>query len=57
MPALYILAGANGTGKTTYYLTASQQNFISSGLPFLNVDLIAKDELGGYSAEILLMPK
>ncbi|MEP7167886.1 MAG: hypothetical protein ABI855_00800 [Bacteroidota bacterium] len=51
MPTLYILAGANGTGKTTYYLTAIQQNYIDRDLPFLNVDLIAKTELGGYTSE------
>ncbi len=51
MPLLYILAGANGTGKTTYYLTAIQQQFIDSGLPFLNVDLIAKNELGGFTPD------
>lgn len=39
MPTLCILAGPNGTGKTTYYQTAIQKNFISPGLPFLNIDL------------------
>lgn len=51
MPFLYILAGANGTGKTTYYFTALACNFISRDLPFLNPDLIAKNELGGYTHE------
>ncbi len=51
MPILYILAGANGTGKTTYYLTAVQQGFISKDLPFLNIDFIIKNELGDFSAE------
>lgn len=50
MPTLYILAGPNGAGKTTFYQTAIEENFISKTLPFLNIDLITKDELGGYSA-------
>lgn len=51
MPAVYILGGANGTGKTTFYQTAVQQHFIDPHLPFLNIDLIAQKELGSYSAE------
>ena len=51
MPILYILAGSNGAGKTTYYNTAISQGFIDPTLPFINVDLIAKDELGGYYTE------
>lgn len=51
MPALYILAGPNGTGKTTYYNTAIEEGFIDASLPFINVDLICRDELGGYSEE------
>lgn len=50
MPFLYILAGPNGTGKTTYYTTALSKVLIEKQLPFLNIDLITKD-LGGYSAE------
>jgi predicted ABC-type ATPase len=49
MPTLYILAGPNGAGKTTFYQTAIEEDFISKELPFINVDLITKDELGGYS--------
>src|SRR3954469_3084492 len=49
MPVLYVLPGANGTGKTTYYFTAIEQGFIDAALPFVNVDLITKDELGGYT--------
>ena len=50
MPVLYIIAGPNGSGKTTYYLTALNKAFIDHQLPFINIDLIAK-ELGGYSTE------
>jgi len=51
MPTLYILAGPNGAGKTTYYYTALNKLFINQSLPFINLDVIAKDEMGGYSAE------
>jgi predicted ABC-type ATPase len=51
MPAIYILAGPNGTGKTTYYTTAIEEGFIDATLPFINVDLICRDQLGGYSEE------
>lgn len=49
MPTLYILAGPNGAGKTTFYYTALQQGFVPGILPFLNIDIITKNELGGYS--------
>ena len=51
MPILYILAGPNGTGKTTYYETIIEQNFIDKSLPFLNIDVITKNELGSYNQE------
>ena len=52
MPSLYILAGANGSGKTAWYFTALEQNFIPKNLSFVNVDLIVRKELvGGYSEE------
>ena len=51
MPTLFILAGPNGAGKTTYYTNAIEQNFIDPHLPFINVDLIALKELGGYTEE------
>jgi predicted ABC-type ATPase len=54
MPFLYILAGPNGTGKTTYYTTALSKVLIEKQLPFLNIDLITKD-LGGYSVENFAM--
>lgn len=50
MPILYILAGPNGTGKTTFYETAVLKGFIDSQLPFVNVDLIARS-FGAYSPE------
>ena len=46
MPSLFILAGANGSGKTTFYFSAKENNFISSAVPFVNIDMIAKEELG-----------
>lgn len=51
MPTLYILAGPNGAGKTTFYFTAINQGFIDKKLSFINTDLIAKNELGGYTEE------
>lgn len=49
MPTLYILAGPNGAGKTTFYQTAVEQKFIPETLPFINIDSITKEELGGYT--------
>jgi len=51
MPNLDILAGPNGAGKTTFFESATGREFIDSSLPFINVDLIAKNELGGYTTE------
>jgi predicted ABC-type ATPase len=51
MPTLFILGGPNGAGKTTFYFTAINQGFIDNQLPFINTDLITKDELGGYTEE------
>jgi predicted ABC-type ATPase len=48
MPVVYILAGSNGTGKTTFYALALQNNFFKKGLSFINVDIIAQS-LGGYN--------
>ena len=50
MPTLYVLAGPNGSGKTTFYNTAALSGLIDPSLPFVNVDLIAKNEAGGYSS-------
>jgi len=53
---VWILAGANGVGKTTFY-----QNFIqATGMPFLNADVLAKKldnknpENVSYDAAILI---
>lgn len=53
MPILYILAGPNGAGKTTFYFTAVEQRFINKNLPFINTDLITKEEPGGYTEKIM----
>lgn len=50
MPVLYVLAGPNGTGKTTFYNNAVQDGIIPHSVPFVNVDLIAQ-ALGGYTEE------
>jgi predicted ABC-type ATPase len=50
MPVLYILAGPNGTGKTTFYSIAVQNRLIDKDLPFINVDIITQ-QLGGYTEE------
>ncbi|HEY4064892.1 MAG TPA: hypothetical protein VGM30_23475 [Puia sp.] len=51
MPTLYVLGGANGVGKTTWYLFGIETKAISAELPFINIDLIVLRELGGYTAE------
>ncbi|MEO8173045.1 MAG: zeta toxin family protein [Sediminibacterium sp.] len=51
MPTLYILGGANGCGKTTWYNTQIQKGEIDSTIPFINIDNIVLQELGTYSAE------
>ena len=50
MPVLYILAGPNGTGKTTFYSIAAASGFIDKNLPFINVDILTQN-LGGYTEE------
>jgi predicted ABC-type ATPase len=43
-PVLVVIAGPNGSGKTTFY----EEYIAPHGLPFVNADLIAKDmEAGG----------
>jgi predicted ABC-type ATPase len=48
MPVLYILGGPNGVGKTTFYASSVQSDFIAENLPFINVDIITK-RLGGFT--------
>lgn len=43
---MIVLAGANGTGKSTLYTTRVAPNF---GGPFVNADIIQRDELGDAS--------
>jgi predicted ABC-type ATPase len=50
MPALFVLGGANGVGKTTWYNIGVENGLISSTLPFVNIDIVQK-ELGGYTVE------
>ena len=51
MPTLYVLGGANGVGKTTWYQTGIENNAINLELPFINLDTIIHHELGGYTSE------
>lgn len=53
MPTLYVLGGANGAGKTTWYQSGVLNNAINPALPFINLDMIVLDELGGYTTENL----
>jgi predicted ABC-type ATPase len=53
MPTLYVLGGANGVGKTTWYQTAIENNEVDPAIPFINIDTIVLRELGGYTAENL----
>ncbi len=45
-PTMVVLAGPNGAGKSTLYTTQVAPNF--SG-PFINADIIQRDELGDES--------
>lgn len=45
---MIVLAGANGTGKSTLYSTRVAPNF---GGPFINADIIQRDELGDTSPD------
>ena len=51
MPTLFILAGPNGAGKTTFYYQAIEDGFIRKDLPFINVDIVARNLPGGYAEE------
>lgn len=56
---LWILAGGNGSGKSTFYRT----RLASSGLPFVNADILAKQlfplspESHSYDAAIVEFPQ
>ena len=47
-PSLVLLAGPNGAGKSTLYETRVAQSF---GAPFINADVIQRDELKDASVE------
>lgn len=51
MPTLYVLGGANGVGKTTWYQTGIENIEVNPEIPFINIDTIVLRELGGYSPE------
>jgi len=51
MPTLYVLGGANGVGKTTWYQTGIENIEVNPKIPFINVDTIVLRELGGYNPE------
>lgn len=55
MPFLYILGGANGSGKTTWYNSQVSIGDIDLSIPFINIDNIVLNELGSYSAENLVL--
>ncbi|ULB12190.1 zeta toxin family protein (plasmid) [Cereibacter azotoformans] len=48
-PSLVLLAGPNGAGKSTLYQTRVAPSFAG---PFINADLIQRDELGDTSMEV-----
>src|SRR5215467_15614409 len=54
MPFIFILGGANGAGKSTYYEAGIRDGFIDTNLPYLNVDLVAKNEFGSHLPQNLL---
>ncbi|NNU79888.1 hypothetical protein HMH01_05475 [Halovulum dunhuangense] len=45
---MIVLAGANGAGKSTLYATRVAPNFRA---PFINADIIQRDELGDASPD------
>ncbi len=55
MPVLYILGGANGSGKTTWYNSQVAIGDIAPSIPFVNIDNIVLWELGSYTSENLLI--
>lgn len=55
MPTLYILGGANGSGKTTWYNSQLLTGDIDPAIPFVNIDNIVLQELGNYSPENIVL--
>jgi predicted ABC-type ATPase len=51
MSTLYVLGGANGVGKTTWYQFGLESSAISPELPFINIDMIVLREFGTYTTE------
>lgn len=47
-PTLFVIAGPNGAGKTTFYETALKEKIAA---PFINADIIQRDELGDVDEE------
>lgn len=47
-PTLFLLAGPNGAGKTTFYETVLKARVYA---PFVNADIIQRDELGNRSVK------
>jgi predicted ABC-type ATPase len=39
MATLYVLGGANGVGKTTWYQTGIEQQYITTDLPFIHLKI------------------
>ncbi|MBX9780882.1 MAG: hypothetical protein K2X26_11090 [Chitinophagaceae bacterium] len=55
MPTLYILGGANGSGKTTWYNFQAETGNIDPTIPFINIDNIVLQELGSYNQKNLAL--
>lgn len=49
MPELHVLAGVNGAGKTTFYEASRKPGFMNLDVGFVNTDLLAKMQPGGYT--------
>ncbi len=47
-PTLFLIAGPNGAGKSTFYETVLAERIAA---PFINADIIQRDELGDPSPE------
>ena len=57
MPVLYILGGANGVGKTTFYDTIVKTGFLSKSLlPEINIAHVkSRVEEGGHDVAVPIM--